>query len=419
MLWAGQAVPYRRGLAFLRTTDDENLTIRRVPGAGGISRYFIAALPLRRSGRPCVWSAGREVALVYPARYLFRFLDHHGLLRVGGSPRVDSVAGGSPGLYVERLAGLLPDARAAHAVSDVTRREDGVEIRRPPGRSPAWTAWSSTHADQALGLLADPAEAEVTTLKAFGYSSNVTVLHTDSSVLPEARNACAWRRGTPDYVLRRARPARRGELLDEPAPGAPVAGGLPRHASPAIASTRGILVVAVSTWTSTDLDTAGAVRAGGDRRRDRPHRLRRPTTAGASTKTVSPGVAAARTSGRPGERRRRASRPQGTRCRPPPCRREVTHRRPGWSAMLSGIGSTSGSFDGTTPAVQPCHLRAFACFSSADHPATGGCRSSATSRTWRCTASGWVQTRDGVMLANARVLYVDLLRSSCFVSTAS
>jgi hypothetical protein len=44
---------------------------------------------------------------------------------------------------------------------------------------------------QALGLLTDPSGAEVTTLKQFSYSGNVTVLHTDSSVLPEARNARA------------------------------------------------------------------------------------------------------------------------------------------------------------------------------------------------------------------------------------
>jgi predicted NAD/FAD-binding protein len=101
------------------------------------------------------------------------------------------VAGGSR-IYVERLAGLLPDVRAAHAVSDVTRREDGVEIRDITGQvTRVDRVVIATHADQALGLLADPAEAEVTTLKAFGYSSNVTVLHTDSSVLPEARNARA------------------------------------------------------------------------------------------------------------------------------------------------------------------------------------------------------------------------------------
>jgi uncharacterized protein len=113
------------------------------------------------------------------------------MLRVGGSPQWYSIAGGSR-VYVERLAGLLKDVRAAHAVTDVTRRGDGVQIRDATGQvTPVDRVVIATHADQALGLLTDPSDAELTTLKQFGYSSNVTVLHTDSSVLPEARNARA------------------------------------------------------------------------------------------------------------------------------------------------------------------------------------------------------------------------------------
>jgi predicted NAD/FAD-binding protein len=189
MLWQVRRF-HRRALAFLRTTDEQNLTtygefLEREEFSG----YFIAhyAVPVVS----CVWSAGRETALAYPARYLFRFLDHHGMLRAGGSPQWYSVAGGSR-VYVERLAGLLKDVRAAHAVTDVTRNEGGVEIRDVTGRvSGVDRVVIATHADQALGLLTDPSDAEVTTLKQFGYSSNVTVLHTDSSVLPEARNARA------------------------------------------------------------------------------------------------------------------------------------------------------------------------------------------------------------------------------------
>ena len=128
MLWQVKRF-HRRASAFLLATDDENLTTYgEFLEREGFSAYFIAhyAVPVVS----CVWSAGREAALVYPARYLFRFLDHHGLLRVGGSPRWYTVAGGSR-IYVERLAGLLPDVRAAHAVTDVTRREDGVG---DPGR---------------------------------------------------------------------------------------------------------------------------------------------------------------------------------------------------------------------------------------------------------------------------------------------
>ena len=189
MLWQVKRF-HRRALAFLRMTDDENLTTYgEFLEREGFSGYFIAhyAVPVVS----CVWSAGRETTLAYPARYLFRFLDHHGMLRVGRSLQWYTVAGGSR-IYVERLAGLLKDVRAAHAVTDVTRREDGVQIRDVTGQvTRVDRVVIATHADQALGLLADPGDAEVTTLKQFGYSSNVTVLHTDSSVLPEAQNARA------------------------------------------------------------------------------------------------------------------------------------------------------------------------------------------------------------------------------------
>jgi predicted NAD/FAD-binding protein len=42
-----------------------------------------------------VWSAGETVSMAYPARYLFTFLDHHGLLSVGGSTQWRTVVGGS------------------------------------------------------------------------------------------------------------------------------------------------------------------------------------------------------------------------------------------------------------------------------------------------------------------------------------
>ena len=177
-------------LAFLRATDEENLTTYgEFLEREGFSGYFIAhyAIPVVS----CVWSAGRETTLAYPARYLFRFLDHHGMLRAGGSPQWYTVAGGSR-TYVERLAGLLPDVRASHPVTDVTRGEDGVQIRDVTGRvTRVDRVVIATHADQALGLLADPSDAEVTALKQFGYSRNLTVLHTDSSVLPDAAQARA------------------------------------------------------------------------------------------------------------------------------------------------------------------------------------------------------------------------------------
>src|SRR5665811_99654 len=181
---------HRRASAFLEATDDgDTTTYGEFLEREGFSEHFIAhyAVPVVS----CVWSSGREVALLYPARYLFRFLDHHGMLRVAGSPQWYTVVGGSR-TYVERLAASLPDVRRSRAVTDITRRPECVEIRDAAGHvTRVDRVVIATHADQALNLLTDPSDQEVQTLKAFGYSPNETVLHTDSSALPASRGARA------------------------------------------------------------------------------------------------------------------------------------------------------------------------------------------------------------------------------------
>ena len=181
---------HRRASAFLAASPEGDLTtygqfLRRE----GFSEYFIThyAVPLVS----CVWSSGQETALLYPARYLFRFLDHHGMLSVTGSPQWYTVVGGSR-TYVERIGAQLPAVRVGAGVRDVTRHAHGVSIVDGRGHPHhADKVVIATHADQALALLTDPTDAEVETLKAFGYSSNETVLHTDSAILPAARQARA------------------------------------------------------------------------------------------------------------------------------------------------------------------------------------------------------------------------------------
>ena len=181
---------HRRASMFLRTTNDEDrTTYGEFLHREGFNDYFIAhyAVPVVS----CVWSAGRATALEYPARYLFRFLEHHGMLRIGGSPQWYSVVGGSRS-YVERLSALLPDVRAGYAVADVIRLSGGVQVRDITGQVSCYDrVVIATHADQALSLLVNPTDDEVTTLKQFRYSSNTTVLHTDDAVLPDAPGARA------------------------------------------------------------------------------------------------------------------------------------------------------------------------------------------------------------------------------------
>ncbi|MEO6822205.1 MAG: FAD-dependent oxidoreductase [Candidatus Nanopelagicales bacterium] len=154
--------------------------------AGGYSSYFIRhfAIPLVA----CVWSAGDSDAGAYPARHLFRFLDHHGMLSVSGSPTWRTVTGGAA-TYVDRLVGQLRDVRTSSPVTSVLRHDDGVDVRTAAGVETFDRAIVATHANQALDLLADATAEEKTALSAIRYSVNHTWLHSDSSLLPSARAA--------------------------------------------------------------------------------------------------------------------------------------------------------------------------------------------------------------------------------------
>nr|WP_046471738.1 FAD-dependent oxidoreductase [Allosalinactinospora lopnorensis] len=134
-----------------------------------------------------VWSCPPGTALRYPARHLFTFLAHHGMLTVFGSPQWRTVVGGSRA-YVERLAKNLTSVRTSTPVSRLRRTAEGVELRADDTSARFDGAVVATHADQALTLLEDPTLAQREVLGAFGYSRNRVLLHTDPSVLPR-RNA--------------------------------------------------------------------------------------------------------------------------------------------------------------------------------------------------------------------------------------
>jgi predicted NAD/FAD-binding protein len=141
----------------------------------------------------CVWSCAPRTALLYPARSLLTFLDHHGALSVTGSPEWRTVVGGSRS-YVERAAKELTATELSTPVRGVRRVSDGVEIRDDADDVRVFDATVvAVHADDALGLLVQPTAAERAILGAFSSSVNETVLHTDGRVLPKhARARASW-----------------------------------------------------------------------------------------------------------------------------------------------------------------------------------------------------------------------------------
>lgn len=185
----GQVTRFHRRARRLLAEEGDDPTWGEFLARGRFGDYFIQhfAIPLVS----CVWSCGDEDAAAYPARHLFAFLDHHGMLQVAGSPTWRTVVGGSQA-YVQRIGARLPDVRAGVAVTVIERHDDGVDVRTADGHAARFDrVVVATHADQALAILADATADEKADLAAITYSRNETWLHRDSSLLPQSPRARA------------------------------------------------------------------------------------------------------------------------------------------------------------------------------------------------------------------------------------
>jgi predicted NAD/FAD-binding protein/DUF1365 family protein len=181
-------------------------TLAEFLAAGRFSAYF-----RRHFMTPlvaCVWSCDPAIALDYPARYLFSFLQHHGMLTVFGSPQWRTVTGGSR-QYVDKVAVELArrggTVLIGTKVTSVVENPAGVEVTDGNGTVHHFDAVViATHPDQALSILADPSDLQRELLGSMPYSANVAQLHTDDSVMPRNRKAWAswnqWDRPGQDAV---------------------------------------------------------------------------------------------------------------------------------------------------------------------------------------------------------------------------
>jgi predicted NAD/FAD-binding protein/DUF1365 family protein len=209
---------HRQAKALLAVESDER-TLREFLDDGRFTAYFV-----RHFMEPvvaCVWSCEPEVALDYPARYLFTFLQHHGMLGIFGSPQWRTVTGGSHA-YVSKIGAAL--SVAPHEVRLGTKVTSVLETTGPDGEgvvevtdgSGATTTYDAvviaTHPGQALSMLAEPTALQRELLSAMPYSPNTALLHTDTSLMPAARGAWAsWNFRRPGVDV--ARPTDDGVMV--------------------------------------------------------------------------------------------------------------------------------------------------------------------------------------------------------------
>ena len=189
LLMLAEVKRFHRAAVRLLACDTDDETVGQFLSRHNFSQYFIDYFmtPLIAA----VWSSPPGQSLNYPARYLFVFLEHHGMLSVFDSPTWRTVVGGSA-TYVDAVANVIDEVRIGAQVRSVRRVPEGVEVSDGVSAPRLFdAAVIATHPDQALLMLAEPTPAEQRVLGAIGYSTNHAQLHTDESVLPKRRLARA------------------------------------------------------------------------------------------------------------------------------------------------------------------------------------------------------------------------------------
>ena len=170
----------------------------------GYSRRFIDyfIVPLGSS----LWSTDPKRIDDFPLATFVRFFENHGFLQIKNPFEWKVIKGGSA-RYVEKLiAPFSGKIRLGSPVRTVVRHRDSVEVRLDGGIVETFDhVVLAVHSDQALAMLSDPAPAEREILGAIPYQENLTMLHTDTRILPNRRRIwSSWNYCIPKQELKRA-----------------------------------------------------------------------------------------------------------------------------------------------------------------------------------------------------------------------
>ena len=141
-----------------------------------------------------IWSTPALQVADFPAEAFLRFFRNHGLLSFRNRPQWKTVVGGSR-RYVQAFQKAFNGRIVLNAgVEKLFREAQQVRLMFRDGKTHTCDqVVIASHADQALRLLGDPSLDEQRLLSPWSYQRNHTVLHTDSSLLPQQRSAwAAW-----------------------------------------------------------------------------------------------------------------------------------------------------------------------------------------------------------------------------------
>jgi uncharacterized protein len=155
-----------------------------------------------------IWSTPCERIRDFPAAALVHFFENHGLLSLTNRPQWRTVVGGSHTYVKAILKGFRGSVRTGAPVAGIRREQTSVIVTPRDGEPMRFdAAVIAVHADEAIGMLADPSDEEKRLLGAWHYENNHTVLHTDRSALPPLRRAWASWNYTHEHLSPESSPA--------------------------------------------------------------------------------------------------------------------------------------------------------------------------------------------------------------------
>ena len=168
-------------------TVDQSTTISDFLKRHNFSSHFIEnyIIPMGAA----IWSTAAEKTTEMPAAFYIRFFKNHGLLQVFNRPQWFVIKGGSKSYVKKIIAGFKENILLSSAVKGVVRTPDGVMIYHDKDKDPIKfdKVIFATHSDQALALLKDPSDNELSILSALPYQKNIAILHTDNSLMPKIK----------------------------------------------------------------------------------------------------------------------------------------------------------------------------------------------------------------------------------------
>lgn len=158
----------------------------------GLPKEFVNDHLLPMGG--AIWSCSAKDMLDYPVRAFIQFMNNHKLLDFGARPSWRTVKGGSRE-YVSKIIAHLDNRIEIKTKINGVRRDAGGIIINVEGQGDIWydKVIMAAHADESLKLMADASEQEKHILKAFRFSKNRVILHSDNGLMPKRKRAwAAW-----------------------------------------------------------------------------------------------------------------------------------------------------------------------------------------------------------------------------------